>query len=95
MDNDIYCVLGNETRVKLLLCLSHGEKTVSELILNCGLSQSAVSQHLQKLRACNMVSVQRVGREKYYSIADRELTMICTLLSQYAQKKASKPLSIA
>lgn len=95
MEDDIFCTLGNEVRVKLLLCLSHGEKTVSELILNCGLSQSAVSQHLQKLRACDMVVARRDGREKYYSIADRELTMICTLLLQYAQKKDKKILPVA
>ncbi len=95
MQEDIYCVLGNEVRVKLLLCLSQGEKTVSELVLNCGLAQSAVSQHLQKLRACNMVVVRPDGREKYYSIVDTDLIMICTLLLQYAQKKHSRSLKIA
>ncbi|MBP7967756.1 winged helix-turn-helix transcriptional regulator [Candidatus Woesebacteria bacterium] len=95
MQEDIYCVLGNEVRVKLLLCLSQGEKTVSELVLNCGLAQSAVSQHLQKLRACNMVVVRPDGREKYYSIADNDLILICSLLHQYAQKKGSQSLKIA
>lgn len=95
MQEDIYCVLGNEVRVKLLLCLSQGEKTVSELVLNCGLAQSAVSQHLQKLRACNMVVVRPDGREKYYSIADDDLTTICTLLYKYATKKSSRSLSFA
>lgn len=89
MDTDIYSVLGNEVRIKLLLALSHGEKSVSELILQTGLAQSAVSQHLQKLRAWNMVYVRSEGREKYYSIADRDLTMICTLIQQYVNKKSS------
>ena len=95
MEDDIFCTLGNRVRVKLLLCLTRGEKSVSELILSCGLSQSAVSQHLQKLRACQMVQVRRDGREKYYSVVDHELIMICTLLLQYAQKKKTTQLSIA
>ena len=95
MDTDIYSALGNEVRIKLLLCLSSSEKTVTELIQNCGLSQSAVSQHLQKLRGCGMVQVRRDGREKYYSVPDQDLVTICTLIQQFVNKKKGTTLYIS
>lgn len=65
---DFYSVLGNKTRIQLLKCLGKDKKTVSELILNCGLSQSAVSQHLSKLKEVNLVATERVGKTiLYYS----------------------------
>jgi ArsR family transcriptional regulator len=64
----ILSTFSNETRLKLLLCLSKGEKNVTELISNCELSQSAVSQHLEKLRSAGLVQTRKVGKEVYYSL---------------------------
>ncbi len=58
----------NEVRLKIIICLKHGEKNVSELIGNCDLSQSAVSQHLEKLRKSGLVTTRREGKEIYYRL---------------------------
>lgn len=58
----------NETRVKLLLCLSQEDRNVTQLIQHCGLSQSAVSQHLEKLRTSGLVTTKREGKEIYYHL---------------------------
>lgn len=62
--------LSNPIRLKLLICLSTGKKNVSGLIEKCGLSQSAVSQHLEKLKTAGLVSSENEGKFVYYSLTD-------------------------
>lgn len=63
--------LANERRL-LVLCdlVAAGEKTVNELALSVGLSQSALSQHLALLRADGFVATRRAGTTIFYRIAD-------------------------
>jgi DNA-binding transcriptional ArsR family regulator len=61
-------VFSNITRVKILACLSREDKNVSDLIENCGLSQSAVSQHLKILKDSGLVECASQGREKLYRV---------------------------
>ena len=55
-------------RLKLLCCLSKGRKNVQELIDTCGLAQSAVSQHLTKLKRAGLVQDTKEGKYVYYSL---------------------------
>lgn len=80
MTRDIYTVLGNEVRAKLLLCLSRKSKTVTEMIQTCGLAQSAVSQHLAKLKSAQLVETTKKGKEVYYSLKHKKAADICRLL---------------
>lgn len=49
--------------------LLDGPKSVGELVLETGLSQPGVSQHLNCLRCCGLVLSRRQGRRVYYRIA--------------------------
>lgn len=80
MTYDIYAAFGNKVRVKLLLCLSQKAKSVSELVSTCGLAQSAVSQHLAKLRESGLVSIQKEGKQVYYSLRFSHIKNICEQL---------------
>lgn len=62
---------GNSERVNLIACLTH-EKTVSDLLKKCDLSQSALSQHLAVLRSAGVVLSRESGRHVYYKTASRE-----------------------
>lgn len=77
MKDIFFQTIGNRVRAQLIVCLSHGESTVSELVSRCNLSQSAVSQHLAKLRESGCVQARRSGREMYYQLADRRLSQVC------------------
>lgn len=68
MQYTVFNALGNPVRLRLLCCLSKGKKNVRELIQNCGLAQSAVSQHLTKLKQAGLVSSQKNGKYMYYSL---------------------------
>jgi ArsR family transcriptional regulator len=67
-------------RIKLLRCLKDKEKNVSELIKTCGLSQSAVSQHLKKLKNWGLVSCYKQGKEVYYKLNKKNVAEIAEKL---------------
>lgn len=60
-------LLGDATRLRLLLLLESFELTVAELTELTGLAQSRVSTHLGKLRELGLVRDKRVGPSAFYS----------------------------
>jgi len=71
MDN-LERAFSNLTRVKILACLSGNSKNVTGLINNCDISQSAVSQHLKKLKDMGLLECETIGRERVYSLRHEE-----------------------
>lgn len=77
---NIYEVFGNKVRTRLILCLDNGPKNVGELIENCSLSQSAVSQHLAKLKKAGIVDTQKKGRNILYFLKHKKAAKVAQLL---------------
>ncbi|WP_024869654.1 ArsR/SmtB family transcription factor [Pseudoxanthomonas suwonensis] len=73
--------LGNEQRL-LLLCLliEHGEMNVGQLQTEVDLSQSALSQHLARMRAEGLVACRREGQLVHYRIADPRVERLVAAL---------------
>ncbi len=63
-------LLANEQRLTVLCRLSGTEMSVTELGEHVPLSQSALSQHLAKLRADGLVATRRDAQTIYYRLAD-------------------------
>lgn len=63
-------IISNPSRLLILCALVTREHTAGELEELVGLSQSAVSQHLAKLRLKDLVSTRRDAQTIYYSIKD-------------------------
>ncbi len=61
--------LAHAGRLRLLCSLVEGEKSVAELTEAAGLSQSAASQHLGKLRLAGVVAAERRGQQIHYRLA--------------------------
>lgn len=61
--------LANAKRIHILSILVEGEQSVGALASLVGLSQSALSQHLAKMRAISLVETRRDGQTIYYSLA--------------------------
>ncbi len=74
-------------RLKILMCLGQSSKNVSELIGNCGLTQSAVSQHLAKLKSAGLLKCNCEGRERIYSLVDTKTAEISSYLFNLLIKK--------
>jgi ArsR family transcriptional regulator, virulence genes transcriptional regulator len=73
--------LANERRL-MILCqlLEQRELPVMELADRVGLSQSALSQHLARLRETGLVRVRRDGSTVYYSVADKSVGRVLKTL---------------
>lgn len=72
--------VANDRRLAILCELSRGERTVSELEAVAGLSQSALSQHLAKLRQAGLVETRRQSQAIHYSLADARTKRLIDLL---------------
>jgi DNA-binding transcriptional ArsR family regulator len=70
---DVFKLLGDPTRVRLVDALTHGERCVCDLAALVGLSESAVSHQLRLLRAARLVRVRRAGRLAFYSLDDHHV----------------------
>lgn len=79
-------LLANRNRLMILCHLVKHEKSVTELIDLVGLSQSALSQHLAKLREQDLVNADKRGQMIYYSLKDPKVeAILLTLYLIYCQ----------
>lgn len=82
--------MSNQHRLMILCQLVPGEKCVSELEKIVGLSQSALSQHLARLRRDSLVTTRREAQTIFYSLAgDEASAVIETLYGLYCNTEAS------
>lgn len=65
---EIFRMLADATRIKLLWHLLDGERSVSDLAAAAGKAQTGVSQHLAKLRMARLVHTRRQGNQVFYRI---------------------------
>ena len=71
--SEFFKVLGDETRMKIINALSHGELCVSDIAAALGMTQSAVSHQPKLLRMANQVKARREGKSIYYSLDDQHV----------------------
>lgn len=90
---DLLKALAHEARLMVLCQLVEGEASAGALQQASGLSQSALSQHLARLRAEGLVATRREGQSVYYRIADaRAARVLETLADIYCPpKRRSRP----
>lgn len=86
---DVLKTLGNARRLMVLCKLvEHGERTVTDLAADVGLSQSALSQHLAKMREEALITFRRESQTLWYRIADpRTETLLATLYDLYCKEQ--------
>jgi len=76
--------LANPHRLMILCLLIEAELPVGVLAERVGLSQSALSQHLARMRHQGIVAARREGQSMHYSVADPAVReMIATLYRIY------------
>src|SRR5919112_146727 len=84
--------MGNPHRLRILLLLAESERSVVELEALVELSQSAVSQHLARLRHIGLVRFRRDGQMTYYALEGPEVqSILVTLHLLYGRDKKGSP----
>jgi len=84
---DLLRVLANEHRLQVLCALRAGELSVGQLAERVGLSQSALSQHLARLRSDRVVATRRQGQTIFHSIADPDALSLIEALAAVMQRR--------
>jgi ArsR family transcriptional regulator, virulence genes transcriptional regulator len=76
-------LLGNEKRLLILCFLAvRGEMTVGELVVVVKLSQSALSQHLARLREDGLLTFRRTSQTLHYRVADKRALRVLQVLKE-------------
>jgi DNA-binding transcriptional ArsR family regulator len=76
--------LADANRLRILLCVHEGKKSVSGIVEELNLSQPLVSHHLRELRRALLVRMERRGPFVYYELADSRILEILTALKDLA-----------
>jgi len=73
---DLFSLMGDTSRLRIILCCLHKAISVSDIASQLGLSQSLVSHHLRLLKAARMVKSERRGKQVFYTAADRHVQCV-------------------
>ncbi len=87
----LLAALANESRLMILCELVDGERSVGTLVEAVGLTQSALSQHLAKLRAAGIVATRRDAQTIYYRLASEAAGSVMTTLAEiYCRRRPGR-----
>lgn len=88
---ETFRLLGDPTRLRILLhCLS-GAHPVGEIAGELELSQSLVSHHLRLLRGARLVRGERRAQQVFYALADEHVSaMLADMASHIAEERAGE-----
>ncbi len=67
---EVFKILGDATRIKLLALLTTDEMRVSDIAEALSMGQSAISHQLRVLRNARLVKFRKDGKEAWYSLDD-------------------------
>ncbi len=70
---DVFAILADDTRTKILFALSQEELCVCDLAGLVGMNVSTVSHHLRLLRIASLIHYRKEGRMVYYHLADEHI----------------------
>ena len=92
---DIFAMLADPTRLKILFCLSRADELcVCDLADILGFEISTISHQLRRLRDTGYVKKRRDGVTIYYSLADDEKAVLATLLMNIASDNEPAAVSV-
>ncbi len=68
--SDFFKIIGDVTRIRLLIALEEKEKCVGELAEVLKMTKSAVSHQLKTLRGARLVRAEKRGKNVFYALSD-------------------------
>ena len=86
--SELFKVLGDETRTKIIYLLSEEELCVCDLAEILDMSLPAISHHLRLLKAMRLVKYRREGKQVYYTLDDDHIvSLIRQAQEHYAEER--------
>ena len=88
---DRFKALAEPARLSILYALRGGERTVSELVEETGLSQANVSKHLRVLFVHGFLKRRKNSQFVHYSAADRAVFRLCDAMCDHIESDLKAP----
>jgi len=85
--SEIYKVLGDPSRLKIVLALRRQEMCVCDLAVLVGISESAVSHQLRRLKDLDLVKHRRNGQVIYYELEDKHVVLLLDIALRHVREK--------
>jgi DNA-binding transcriptional ArsR family regulator len=83
LHDQVFAALASPVRRELLSLLLDGPRTAGDLAAQFDMRRPSVSEHLRVLRDAQLISEQRAGRERYYSLQPQPLVEMLDWLHPY------------
>jgi len=84
--SSMYKVLGDPTRLKIVMALKDVEMCVCDLSAFLGVSESAVSHQLRRLRDLALVKKRREGQVIYYTLDDSHIADLLSIALDHVRE---------
>ena len=89
---ETFRLLGDPSRLKILLHCEDGPKSVTDISEALELSQSLVSHHLRLLRGARLVTRVRHSKQMFYEVTDRHVgDVLLDMLSHAREEREGDP----
>jgi ArsR family transcriptional regulator, lead/cadmium/zinc/bismuth-responsive transcriptional repressor len=85
--SSIFKMLGDPTRMKIMMALAEIEMCVCDLAAFLNLTESAVSHQLRRLKDLALVKYRRDGQIFYYSLSDDQIANIIKVALNYLETR--------
>lgn len=83
---ELFAILGDPTRMRVLTALASGELCVSDLAVATGVNRTTVSHQLRVLRSHRMVRRRRDGKAVYYTLDDDHVSSLLEMAAAHAHE---------
>ena len=80
---EVFHLMGDPSRLSILLFVLDGPRAVAEIAAATGLSASLVSHHLRLLRAGRLVRAERRGKQVFYTVDDAHIRSVLTDMAEH------------
>ena len=85
---EVFHLMGDPSRLSILLFVLDGPRAVAEIAAATGLSASLVSHHLRLLRAGRLVRAERRGKQVFYTVDDAHIRSVLTDMAEHVAEPA-------
>src|SRR5512137_1935575 len=83
----VFKLLGDPSRLKIVLALRRQEMCVCDLAALSGISESAVSHQLRRLKDLDLVRSRRNGQLIYYSLNDKHVALLLDIALRHIREQ--------
>ncbi|RGP37999.1 ArsR family transcriptional regulator [Pseudotabrizicola alkalilacus] len=80
---EAFKLLGDPTRLRIVMHCLDGPKSVGDIAQNLDLSQTLVSHHLRLLRSARLLRAERQSRHIFYHISDHHISHMILDLAEH------------